>query len=73
VPQLSGLSIYLLNRMTQSHHIATRRFCRATGGVPGKFCLVHPQQEVTLLLQTFNCSRVELFFKLHNPLYGYSG
>ncbi len=47
--QLNGIPVHLLNGMPQSDHIATRGFCRTTGGVLGKFCLVYPQQEVTLL------------------------
>jgi hypothetical protein len=59
--------------MTQSDHIATRGFGSITGRVAGKFCLVHPSQEATLLSQTFDRSRVELFFKLHTLLYEYFG
>jgi len=59
--------------MTKRDHIAAGRSCGTAGGAFGKICLVYSLQEATLLLQTFQCSGVELFFKLHTPLYGHSG
>ena len=66
------ISIHLRNRVMHSYQIATRRFGSATGRVAGKFCLVQPEQQGALLPQTFNRSKIELFFRLHTLLYRFS-
>ena len=40
--QMLGISIHLVNRVTQSDQIATRGLGSSTGRVPRKFCLIEP-------------------------------
>ena len=65
VPQLSDPLLDLLDSMAQSDHIAARGFCRVAGRVLRTFRLVHSQQKVSLLSQTFDCRGLDLFFKRH--------
>ena len=52
----NNLSIHLLQGVPQSNDIAARRLRGTASRILGKFCLVYPQQELILLLETLGCS-----------------
>ena len=65
----SGFPINLINGMAQGNEVAARGFRSTAGRIFPQFQLVGPQQEPTLLLETFNRLRFKLRFTLHILVY----